>query len=146
MVRISGKDVVRIFGTGTRLPYQYLAETVSAGAHGADDWREKGELLSLTYADLDLDAGTAYLRQTKNGSERVLPLVPLVVIEIRRFKAKKPELRAVRSRQVALAFPVSGSICLRILFSLGKVRFIAARLRNNCARRTLAPSSSHGNR
>jgi integrase len=51
----------------------------------------KGELLSLTYADLDLDAGTAHLRQTKNGSERVLPLVPAVVTEIRRFKAKKPE-------------------------------------------------------
>jgi integrase len=51
----------------------------------------RGELLGLQYQDLDLDAGTAHLRQTKNGYERVLPLVPGVVAEIKRFGKGKPD-------------------------------------------------------
>ncbi|SOY56729.1 tyrosine-type recombinase/integrase [Cupriavidus taiwanensis] len=52
----------------------------------------KGELLSLRYRDLDLEAGTAHLHRTKNGDERVLPLPPAVVAEIRRLgKAPHPE-------------------------------------------------------
>lgn len=51
----------------------------------------RGELLSLRYEDLDLVAGTAHLRQTKNGSERILPLVPDVIAEIRQFGKGKPD-------------------------------------------------------
>ena len=51
----------------------------------------RGELLALRYEDLDLEAGTAHLRMTKNGQERVLPLTPAVIAEIRRFGKAKPE-------------------------------------------------------
>jgi integrase len=53
----------------------------------------RGELLRLTYGDLDLAAGTAYLRTTKNGQPRVLPLVPTVVAEIRRHGDKPDDVR-----------------------------------------------------
>ncbi|MBP0634240.1 site-specific integrase [Cupriavidus sp. AcVe19-6a] len=52
----------------------------------------RGELLGLCYRDLDLDAATAHLHRTKNGDERVLPLPPAVVAEIRRLgKAPHPD-------------------------------------------------------
>jgi len=47
----------------------------------------KGELLGLRWRDVDLDAGQARIAQTKNGDPRLLPLVPAVVEELRRFKA-----------------------------------------------------------
>lgn len=51
----------------------------------------KGELLALRYADLNLDAGTAHVRTSKNGEQRVLPLVPTVIAEIKRFGKAQPE-------------------------------------------------------
>lgn len=51
----------------------------------------RGELLRLRYRDLDLQRGTAHLRQTKNGAERVLPLVAAVVAEIKRFGKGEPD-------------------------------------------------------
>lgn len=53
----------------------------------------RGELLRLTYGDLDLVAGTAYLRTSKNGEPRVLPLVPAVVTEIKRLGTKDDDVR-----------------------------------------------------
>ena len=53
----------------------------------------RGELLKLTYGDLDLANGTAYLRTSKNGEPRVLPLVPEVVAEIRRHGDKGADVR-----------------------------------------------------
>ena len=52
----------------------------------------RGELLRLTHGDLDLAAGTAYLRTSKNGEPRVLPLVPAVVAEIRRLGSKDDDV------------------------------------------------------
>jgi integrase len=51
----------------------------------------RGELLGLRYTDLDLAAGTAHVRQSKNGGQRVLPLLHAVVAEIRRFGKAAPE-------------------------------------------------------
>ncbi|WP_176136635.1 tyrosine-type recombinase/integrase [Paraburkholderia atlantica] len=45
----------------------------------------KSELLGLRYSDLDIERATGYLRTSKNDEPRVLPLVPAVVDEIRRF-------------------------------------------------------------
>lgn len=47
----------------------------------------KGELASLTWADVDLDRCAAAVGRTKNGDPRVLPLVPAVVEQLHRFKA-----------------------------------------------------------
>lgn len=47
----------------------------------------KGELLGLTWSQVDLDQGLAYVGRTKNGQPRVLPLLPAVVEELQRFKA-----------------------------------------------------------
>lgn len=52
----------------------------------------RGELMRLRYRDLNLDAGTAHLADTKNGDDRVLPLTQPVVDEIRRFgRAPSPD-------------------------------------------------------
>jgi hypothetical protein len=53
------------------------------------------ELLRLTYGDLDLDlaAGTAYLRTTRNGQPRVLPVVRAVVADIKRHGGKAADAR-----------------------------------------------------
>jgi integrase len=37
-----------------------------------------GDALALQWADVDLDAGTALLRDTKNGEDRIVPLLPIV--------------------------------------------------------------------
>jgi integrase len=58
----------------------------------------RGELLKLTYGDLDLASGTAYLRTSKNGEPRVLPLVPAVVTEIRRHGDKAADVRLFAAR------------------------------------------------
>lgn len=47
----------------------------------------KGELASLRWADVDLERAEASVGRTKNGDPRVLPLVPAVVEELRRFAA-----------------------------------------------------------
>ncbi len=46
----------------------------------------KSEMLGLRWADVDLDQARATLARTKNGDARVLPLVPALVEELRKFK------------------------------------------------------------
>jgi len=58
----------------------------------------RGELLGLTYGDLDLDAGVAYVRTSKNREPRTLPLTPAVVAEIRRLGVKGADVRLFASR------------------------------------------------
>lgn len=45
----------------------------------------QGELLNLRHSDLDLRRGVATLEDTKNNDRRVLPLLPVVVDEIKRL-------------------------------------------------------------
>jgi integrase len=52
----------------------------------------KGELMSLTWADVDLVRAEAFVARTKNGSARVLPLVPAVVGELQPLRGKPGEL------------------------------------------------------
>ena len=64
----------------------------------------------LTWADVDLDDAVAHVSTTKNGQPRVLPLVPAVVEELKRFKAGASSLiaathgahRALRPNGIAL--------------------------------------------
>jgi integrase len=61
----------------------------------------KGELLSLRWRDVDLEAGRAALEQTKNGDRRTLVLLPQVVEALRPFSGE-PErfvFGSTRARQ-----------------------------------------------
>lgn len=64
----------------------------------------KGELLGLRWRDVDLVRAEATIATTKNGDPRVLPLVPLVVDELRRFKAGAGSLVFASTRDPARAF------------------------------------------
>ena len=56
--------------------YLLISMALSTGAR-------LGELMSLTWADLDLKKGIARLSETKNGSPRHLPLIPAVLEQLR---------------------------------------------------------------
>jgi integrase len=43
----------------------------------------RGELERLTWADIDFEQAVAYVRRTKNGDRKMLPLVPAVIDELR---------------------------------------------------------------
>lgn len=58
----------------------------------------RGELISLTWADVDLERAIAHVRTTKNGQARALPLVPAVLEELRRFSSAMPEACVFPSR------------------------------------------------
>ena len=45
----------------------------------------KGELLGLTWADIDLDRNLAHVGRSKNGDPKLLPIVPAVRDELVRF-------------------------------------------------------------
>lgn len=58
----------------------------------------RGELLALTFGDLDLVKGTAYVRTSKNGQPRVLPLTAPVLAEIQRLGVKDDAVLLFHSR------------------------------------------------
>jgi len=45
----------------------------------------RGEILGLKWIDIDLEKGVAHLRDTKNSSPRSVPLVDLVLVELKRL-------------------------------------------------------------
>jgi len=59
----------------------------------------KGELFGLRWSDIDLNRSIAYVNRTKNGEPKVLPLLPAVVDEARRFVSNDgPEALLFASR------------------------------------------------
>lgn len=58
----------------------------------------RGELLGLTWGDLDLERAIAHVQTTKNGQPRALPLLPGVVEELRRFQTQRLETRVFPGR------------------------------------------------
>jgi len=52
----------------------------------------KGELLNLTFRDVDFDRKTAYVQTSKNGQPRILPLTNEVITELNKFKRQESEL------------------------------------------------------
>lgn len=66
----------------------------------------KGELVGLTWADVDLERAEACVGRTKNGDARVLPLVPAVVGELAKFKAgaSTPVFHSPRSAEREFRF------------------------------------------
>jgi hypothetical protein len=53
--------------------------------------------LRLRHADVDFKAATAHVRQGKNGEERLLPLVPAVLAEIKRLGKGEADQLVVES-------------------------------------------------
>lgn len=64
----------------------------------------KGELVGLRWADIDFDRAEAYVQTTKNRDPRVLPLIPGVMEELRRFVGKPEELVFASPRDARRAF------------------------------------------
>ena len=52
----------------------------------------KGELMNLHWSDVDFDRKVAYVKTTKNGQPKVMPLTREVIKELSRFKDQEPEL------------------------------------------------------
>ena len=61
----------------------------------------RGELLGLTWGDLELERAIAHVKTTKNDHPRALPLVATVLEELRRFAAADLQARVFRSRSSA---------------------------------------------
>jgi integrase len=51
----------------------------------------KGELMNLRWSDIDLDRQTAYVKTTKNGQPKVMPLTNDVVTELSKFRDQETE-------------------------------------------------------
>ena len=51
----------------------------------------RGELLRLTWGDIDFDRQIASVNQTKNGDKKNLPLIPSVIDELNKFKTSNPQ-------------------------------------------------------
>jgi len=51
----------------------------------------RGELLSLTWGRIELERAIAYVPTSKNGQPRALPLVPIVLEELKRFASDRAE-------------------------------------------------------
>lgn len=92
----------------------------------------KGELLGLTWADVDRDRGLASVGQTKNGDPRMLPLVAAVLDELARFTGAPDErvFRATRRAQAPHAFEEGWKDAL---VSAGIRGFRFHDLRHSCA-------------
>jgi integrase len=65
----------------------------------------RGELMALTWRDVDLDRGTARIGRSKNGDRRTLVLLPQVVAALRPFagEASRYVFGSARTRQQAPA-------------------------------------------
>jgi integrase len=55
----------------------------------------KGELLKRRWADVDLDAKTITLRDTKNGADRTLPLIPETLAALKALREAHPNAEFV---------------------------------------------------
>ncbi len=94
----------------------------------------RGELLALTWRDIDLDVGVAMLGRTKNGDRRTLVLLPDVIEALAPFKSAELDryvFGSVRSKHQA---PASISSAWREAVERAKVKdFSFHGLRHTCA-------------
>ncbi len=104
----------------------------------------RAEVAGLRWADIDLDAGTALVREetAKGGNERVVPLHPRVVAELQRTPLREqrgavaghPDGRCLSHKSIGLVFE-------RWLAAEG-LRISAHRLRHTCATQLLKHGAS----
>ncbi len=94
----------------------------------------RGELLALTWRDMDLDAGIARLAKTKNGDRRTLVLLPDVVEALRPFKSSDPARYVFGSVRSKYQVPTSIDSAFRDAMERAKIRnFKFHDLRHCCA-------------
>jgi integrase len=93
----------------------------------------RGELLSLSWGRVDLERGIAHLEDTKNDHPRALPLVPVVVEELRRFHSERPEVLVFPSRSRLTAPRSFESSWLTALRDAKVKKFRFHDLRHTCA-------------
>lgn len=92
----------------------------------------KGELMGMRWADVDLERGLAHVGRSKNGDPKVLPLVPTVVEELRRFTAAPSSLVFPAARRPDQAFDFVPK--WKVALSAAKVKnFRFHDLRHTCA-------------
>jgi integrase len=94
----------------------------------------RGELLSLTWRDIDLDKGIATLGKTKNGDRRTLVLLPDVVEALTPFKSSDPTRYVFGSVRSKYQRPTSIDSAWRDAVARAKIRnFKFHDLRHCCA-------------
>src|SRR3546814_4891836 len=76
----------------SKTPSQWVAFALYLALETA---MRKGEILSLTWANIDFEARHAYLEPTKNGDERYVPLSNAAMSLLRRVKNRQPDFRVV---------------------------------------------------
>lgn len=93
----------------------------------------RGELLRLTWGDIDFDRQIASVNQTKNGDKKNLPLVPAVIEELNKFKTNNlNELIFASKRRPDSAFNYK-EIWDRALKTANIKNFRFHDLRHSCA-------------
>jgi len=94
----------------------------------------RGELLALTWRDVDLDKGIATLGKTKNGDRRTLVLLPDVVEALTPFKSSDPTRYVFGSVRSKYQSPTSIDSAWRDAVARAKIRnFKFHDLRHCCA-------------
>jgi integrase len=94
----------------------------------------RGELLALTWRDIDLDKGIATLGKTKNGDRRTLVLLPDVVEALTPFKSSDPTRYVFGSVRSKYQRPTSIDSAWRDAVARAKIRnFKFHDLRHCCA-------------
>lgn len=94
----------------------------------------RGELLALTWRDMDLDKGIATLGRTKNGDRRTLVLLPDVIEALKPFKSSDPTRYVFGSVRSKYQSPTSIDSAWRDAVARAKIKnFKFHDLRHCCA-------------
>jgi integrase len=128
---LDADERTRLFDACKASKYKRLyAMALTAMKTGA----RRGELLGLTWRDVDLDAGIASLAQTKNGDRRTLVLLPDVVAVLTPFKSSDPDRFVFGSTRSKYKIPTSIDSAWRDAIARAKIKnFKFHDLRHCCA-------------
>lgn len=128
---LDNDERTRLFAAVKESEYPRLyALTLMAMKTGA----RRGELLALTWRDIDLDKGIAMLGKTKNGDRRTLVLLADVVEALRPFKSSDPTRYVFGSVRSKYQSPTSIDSAWRDAVARAKVKnFKFHDLRHCCA-------------
>jgi integrase len=114
---------------GARYPrlYALVLTAITTGAR-------RGELLGLTWADVDLERRVARLGRTKNGDRRTLVLLPHVAEALRPFQSSDPARYLFGSPRTKYQTPASIDTAWRTAVARAGIRdFRFHDLRHCCA-------------